>query len=100
MRSACSPQLPSGILALLLLAAGCASASQRPRDDLSTSTQVKIALLTDARVGAQRLDVSTHDGRVTLSGTVSRAADEDRAVALARRVAGVRSVTSALKIQE
>jgi hyperosmotically inducible protein len=85
---------------LLLLAAGCATASHRPADDLSLSTQVKIALLADARLGAQRLDVSTHDGRVTLSGTVKSAADEDRAVALAGRVAQVRGVTSVLKIQE
>ena len=100
MRSACSPRLPAPIMVLVLLLAGCATASRRPMDDLSTSTQVKIALLSDAGVGAQRLDVSTHEGRVTLSGFVRSRADEARAVALAGRVAGVRGVTSALKIQE
>lgn len=59
---------------------------------------MKIELLADPELGARRLDVSTVGGIVTLSGTVSSAADADRAAALARHVQGVRGVKSELKI--
>ena len=49
-------------------------------------------------LGALRLDVSTLNGVVTLAGTVPSQADADRAVAAAKRAAGVKAVTSALKI--
>ena len=93
-------RLPALALVLVLLLDGCAATSSRTADDLTTTTQVKIALLGDARVGGQRLEVSTHQGVVTLSGTVRTAADERQAIALARAVRGVRAVTSVLEIQE
>jgi type II secretory pathway component PulK len=74
---------------------GCAP--HRPADDLTISTKVKIELLADPALGALRLDVSTLNGIVTLSGTVPSQADADRAVAVAKRVSGVRDVKSALK---
>ena len=70
----------------------------RPVDDLTLSTRVKIELVADPRLGALRLDVSTLDGVVTLTGTVPTQADVDRALAAARRVSGVRDVKSALTI--
>ena len=45
-----------------------------------------------------RLQASTLNGIVTLSGTVPTDADVDRAIAAAKRVPGVRSVKSKLKI--
>jgi len=69
-----------------------------PSDDLTISTQVKIELLADPSLGARRIDVSTLNGVVTLSGTVAAPADVDRAAAVARRVTGVRAVKSELKI--
>ena len=59
---------------------------------------MKIELLSDAELGALRLQVSTLDGVVTLAGTVPSAADVDRATAAARRVHGVRGVKSELKV--
>lgn len=82
----------------MVLLSACAATS-RQADDLTTTTQVKIALLNDARVGGLRLDVRTVQGVVTLSGTVSADADAQQALAVARKVRGVRAVTSDLKIQ-
>jgi hyperosmotically inducible protein len=85
-------------LAVLLIVIVSACAPHRPLDDLAISTRVKIELLADPQLGARRLDASTRNGVVTLSGTVASQADADRAVAAARRVHGVRAVTSELKI--
>jgi len=75
-----------------------ACAPRHPADDMSISTQVKIELLADPVLGAQRLDVSTLNGIVTLTGTVPSHDDAERAVAAAKRVAGVHAVKSDLKI--
>ena len=81
---------------LVLFLVACAP--QRPADDFTISTKVKIELLADPVLGALRLDVSTLNGVVTLAGAVPSQADVDRAVAEAKRAPGVRAVTSALKI--
>ena len=81
-----------------MLALLSACAPHAPADDLTISTKVKIELLADPRLGAMRLQASTLNGIVTLSGTVPTDADVDRAVAAAKRVPGVRSVKSELKI--
>ena len=77
-----------------------ACAPRHPADDLTISTKVKIELLADPTLGALRLDVSTLNGVVTLSGTVPSPSDAARAVAAAKRAPGVRDVKSALKIQQ
>jgi osmotically-inducible protein OsmY len=81
-----------------LLLAGCGAASRSQHDDLTISTKVKIELLADPALGALRLNASTLNGIVTLSGSVPSQADADRAVAAARRVSGVHGVKSELKI--
>ena len=83
-----------------LLVAFAACAPRQPLDDLTLSTKVKGELLADRELGAMRLDVSTANGIATLSGTVAAQADADRAVAAAKRVRGIRGVTSELKIAE
>ena len=83
---------------MVALLAGCAATTSRTTDDQTTTTQVKIALLNDARVGGLRLDVKTFQGVVTLSGSVKTAADEQAAIAAARAIRGVRDVKSELKI--
>lgn len=101
-RPACRRQGPGGWgrgLRGLLLAVGVfACAPHAPADDLTISTKVKIELIADPRLGAMRLQASTLNGVVTLSGTVPTEADVDRARAAAKRVPGVRDVTSQLKI--
>ena len=84
------------LLIAALALAGCAP--HRAADDFTLSTKVKIELLSDRQLGALRLNVSTLNGVVTLSGTVPSQADADRAVAAAKHVAGVRRVTPQLTI--
>jgi osmotically-inducible protein OsmY len=86
-------------LLLVLFLAACGATTSRTTDDASTSTRVKIALLNDAQVGALRLDARTFQGTVTLSGVVKTPEQERQAIAVARKVAGVRDVKSALKIE-
>ena len=76
----------------------CAATTSRTTDDASTTTRVKIALLNDATVGGLRLDVTTFQGVVTLAGTVTSDAEAQQAIAIARKVHGVRAVTSELKV--
>jgi hypothetical protein len=92
-------RLPAELLVLVVLLSACAAKTSRPADDLTTTTAVKIALLSDVQVGGLRLDVKTAQGVVTLSGTVKSDADARQAMAVARAVRGVRAVTSELKIE-
>jgi hyperosmotically inducible protein len=98
-RPACSVRFKAELLLLVLLLSACAARTSRPADDLTITTDVKIALLNDAQVGGLRLEVKTLQGMVTLSGTVKSDADAQQAMAVARKVHGVRGVTSELKIQ-
>ena len=65
---------------------------------MTISTKVKIELLADPALGALRLEVSTLNGIVTLSGTAPSQAEADRAAAVAKRVSGVREVKLQLKV--
>ena len=88
----------AGLALALVLFAACAAATYDTHDDLTVSTQVKIALLDDAGVGAFRLNAATSRGVVTLTGTVPSQADADHAIAIARNVRGVRQVKSELRV--
>jgi osmotically-inducible protein OsmY len=83
-------------VALVLALTGCAPS--QPADDLTISTRVKIELLADPALGALRLDTSTLNGIVTLTGSVPSQNEADRAIAAAKRVPGVRGVKPELKI--
>lgn len=87
------------VLVLPLFAAACGKTVGDTIDDATITARVKTALLNDPTVGGLRLEVDTSKGIVTLSGTVKTPADADRAVAISRKVAGVRDVQSSLKIQ-
>jgi hyperosmotically inducible periplasmic protein len=67
-------------------------------DDAMITASVKTALLNDEQIGATKIDVTTVDRVVTISGPVKAKADEERAVQIAQGVAGVREVRSALRI--
>lgn len=86
-------------VAVLTFATACASATYDTHDDLTISTQVKIALIDDARLAELRINAATTHGVVTLQGSVPSQADADHAVAVARKVKGVRGVRSELKIE-
>ena len=67
--------------------------------DAWITTKVKSEFGTTKGVSATDISVSTNDGVVTLSGTVSSAAEKDSAERVARSVKGVKSVdTSGLTV--
>jgi osmotically-inducible protein OsmY len=86
------------ILIAPIFAAGCGKSVGETIDDAAITAQVKTSLLNDSDVAGLRIDVDTFKGVVTLSGAVKTAAERDKAVALARKVKGVRDVKSTLQI--
>ena len=106
MRPACSFHLlpcgfrlkPEVFLLLVVLLAACGASTRWTKDDPSISTHVKIALLNDPQIAPYRIDAKTSARIVTLSGAVKSQADVDRALAVARKVKGVRDVQSQLKV--
>ncbi len=55
-------------------------------------------LIDDSAVDANRIDVSTYEGIVTLSGTVNNLLARDRAVRLVESMRGVRSVVNNIEV--
>ncbi len=97
---------PAAILLALLSsvplgisACGGGSAINRTIDDATVTTRVKTALLNDTGVQATQIDVETNGGVVTLTGVVKSKEDESRVIAIVRKVAGVRDVTSTLRVE-
>jgi osmotically-inducible protein OsmY len=95
------------LLALAVVVLSSAACGPPPRrttvsgsmDDATITVRVKTALLNDPAIGALKIDVTTSGGVVTLTGSVKSANEEAAAVALARKVDGVKDVKSALKIE-
>ncbi|HEY7791792.1 MAG TPA: BON domain-containing protein [Vicinamibacterales bacterium] len=82
---------------ILAAATACATHVSQAVDDATLAANVRTAILNDPTIGSQRIDVAVHAGVVTLSGTVSSPADQQRAVELARGVSGVVDVKSTLQ---
>lgn len=61
-------------------------------DDTMLTSRVRAALLNEPTLKSDEIKVDTYRGVVRLSGFVSSTAAENLAIALARGVAGVRSV--------
>jgi hypothetical protein len=78
-----------------------AEAANRAGDILSDgalTAKIKSKMALDELVKARTIDVSTTNKVVTLSGTVSSAAEHDRAVQLAKETSGVAQVVDKLKM--
>ena len=82
----------------LLAACGGGRAVASTIDDASITAQVKTALLNDTQVNATKIDVTTSNGVVTMSGTVRSKPEQERAIQLARQVNGVRDVKANLTV--
>jgi hyperosmotically inducible protein len=91
-------RLQAEVLLLVLLLTACGASTSRTKDDATLSTLVKIELLNDPQVGMLRLDAKTAHGVVTLSGTVRSQAEADRAMAVAKRIKGVREVKNGMTV--
>ena len=68
-------------------------------DDKGISTRVKTALFRDPNVSGFDVHVNTFRGDVQLSGFVDTPEQREHAIALAREVAGVQSVTDNLEVK-
>jgi osmotically-inducible protein OsmY len=87
------------VLMMPLLAGACGKSVGETIDDATITTRVKTSLINEPNLDAGSIDVDTFKGVVTLSGRVKSADQEQRAVALARRVSGVSDVKSTLQVQ-
>ncbi|MGZ5030618.1 MAG: BON domain-containing protein [Methylobacter sp.] len=88
----------------LLTAGGCASTTKTEGtgeyvDDSVITTKVKSALTGDPNVSAAEINVETFKGVVQLSGFVSSRAEMNRAIEIARGVAGVKSVKNDMRLK-
>ena len=92
-------------LALMLLAAaGCASTHKQEGtgeyvDDTVITSKVKAAILNEPGLSSAEINVETFKGKVQLSGFVTSRADIDKAVTVARGVAGVKSVKNEMQLK-
>jgi osmotically-inducible protein OsmY len=81
-----------------LSVAACGKTVSVAMDDQAITTRVKTALLNDPGLSARNIEVQTAERVVTLAGTVTSAAEQDRAIQVARNTAGVADVRSELRI--
>jgi osmotically-inducible protein OsmY len=96
-----------GILVLTIVAAsvwGCGSTATKEGtgeyvDDSVITAKVKGAIFNDSTLKVNEINVETFKGVVQLSGFVRSQADIDKAVQVARGVAGVKSVKSDMRIK-
>jgi len=86
-------------LILPMLLSACGKTVSETIDDATITARVKTALLNDPDIEFTRIDVDTVKGVVSLSGRVTSKEQQERAIAIARKVNGVRDVKSTLQIQ-
>lgn len=68
-------------------------------DDATLTTWVKSKLAADKAVNLTRVQVTTHDGVVQLTGTVDSLEWRDRAEQIARQVDGVKGVVNNIQVK-
>ena len=81
-----------GLLGSAVIVVGCA------QSDAGITTSVKSQLASDDLVKARRIDVDTADRVVTLRGEVNTAAEEAKALEIARATNGVTNVIDEINI--
>jgi hypothetical protein len=69
-------------------------------DDSTITTQVNVVIVKDPDAHYLKIDVTTTQGDVVLTGFVNSRATEERLVAKIRQIKGVKSVKSLLKVEE
>lgn len=89
---------------LMATALGCASTSKSEgtgeyMDDTVITTKVKSAIFNEPTLKSAEINVETFKGVVQLSGFVSSKAAEDKAVAVAKAVGGVKSVKNDMRMK-
>jgi osmotically-inducible protein OsmY len=93
------------VLAIVLASAwGCGSTAKTEGtgeyvDDSVITAKVKAAILNDSSLKVNEINVETFKGVVQLSGFVRSQTDTDKAVQVARGVAGVKSVKNDMRVK-
>ena len=93
------------VLTIVLVSAwGCGATATREGtgeyvDDSVITGKVKTAIFNDSSLKVNEINVETFKGVVQLSGFVRSQADIDKAVQVARGVAGVKSVKNDMRIK-
>jgi osmotically-inducible protein OsmY len=89
---------------LMATALGCASTAKHEGtgeyvDDTVITGKVKTAIFNEPTLKSAEINVETFKGVVQLSGFVSSSAAENKAVEVARNVAGVKSVKNDMRLK-
>lgn len=69
-------------------------------DDSGVTAKVKAALVDDDAIKSTDISVETHSGVVTLSGFVATQDQAERAVAVTKKIEGVKSVSDKLHVKD
>ena len=88
----------------LMSVVSCASTSKQEGtgeyvDDSVVTTKVKAAIFNEPSLKVAEINVETFKGVVQLSGFVNSEASANKAVEVTRRVAGVKSVKSDMRVK-
>jgi osmotically-inducible protein OsmY len=91
-------------IAFLAMTLGCASTAKQEGtgeyvDDTVLTTKVKAAIFNEPTLKSAEINVETFKGIVQLSGFVTSPAAESTAVAVARKVEGVKSVKNDMRLK-
>jgi hyperosmotically inducible protein len=88
----------------LALFSGCASLTGETAgeyiDDSSITTKANAIIVQDPELHYLKVDVTTTQGNVVLTGFVPNKEAEERLVAKIKQIRGVKSVKSLLKVEE
>lgn len=89
---------------LLVFFMGCTSTPQQEGtgeyfDDSVITTKVKAAIFNEPSLKSSEINVETFKGVVQLSGFVNSRADINKAVEVARKVGGVKSVNNDMRVK-
>ena len=88
-----------GAAAVVAGASGAMSRAGEVIGDAAITAKVKSALLADPDVKGLKVDVDTHDGVVTLNGSLESRANVDKAASIAQGIDGVKSVDNKLAVK-
>ena len=88
----------------LALFSGCASMTGKTAgeniDDVTITAEANAIIVKDPDAKFLKIDVTTTNGNVGLSGFIHNRAAEDRIVEKIRQIKGVKSVNSNLKVEK
>ena len=94
----------SFLILVLLTVMGCGSTQKQEGtgeylDDTVITTKVKAAILNEPTLKSAEINVETFKGAVQLSGFVSSSASINKAIEVAKGVAGVKSLRNSMHLK-